>query len=161
MSAGTPHDDTALTSAQIADLMDVGVSYIYKLRSTDTAFPTPIAYEERSPLYSETAILEYMKARSNRAPSARGRRPRALVDGENADTFAQRLRASIMAGEGKPEIDTQRALIEKLGLNSVTFGNRMRGRNRWKDSELAVISELLRIDTSDANDAVTKARARG
>lgn len=160
MSAGKPHDDNALTSAQIAELMDVGISSIYKLRSTDDAFPPPVAYVKNSPLYSEIAILEYMKARSNRGPSARGRRPRALIDGENADTFAQRLRASIMAGEGKPEIDTQRALIEKLGLNSVTFGNRMRGRNRWKDSELAVISKLLRIDTSDANDAVMKVRAR-
>ena len=28
------------------------------------------------------------------------------------------------------------------------------------DSELAVIAELLRIDTSDANDDVEKARAR-
>ncbi|MFJ2535776.1 helix-turn-helix transcriptional regulator [Microbacterium maritypicum] len=160
MSAGRPHDETALTSAQIAELMDVGISYIYKLRSTDSSFPAPIAYEERSPLYSEDAILEYIKARSNRDPSTRGRRPRALADGKNPETFAQRLRASIMTGAGKPEIDTQRALIEKLGLNSVTFGNRMRGRNRWKESELTVIAELLRIDTSDANDTVANARAR-
>lgn len=159
MSAGKPHDDTALTSAEIAELMDVGISYVYKLRSTDDAFPAPIAYNERSPLYSALAILEYMKARSTREPSARGRRPRTLVDGTGPGTFAQRLRASIMAGDGKPEIDTQRALIEKLGLNSVTFGNRMRGRNRWKDTELAVIAELLRLDTSDANDAIDKARA--
>lgn len=160
MSAGKPHDDTALTSAQIAELMDVGISYVYKLRSTDDAFPPPVSYVKNSPLYSETAILEYMKARSNRAPSARGRRPRTLVDDAGAGTFAERLRSSILAGDGKPEIDTQRALTEKLGLNSVTFGNRMRGRNRWKDAELTVISELLGLDTSDANDAVDEARAR-
>lgn len=158
MSAAKP-DDTALTSAQIAELMDVGIGYVYQLRSTDDAFPAPIAYVKNSPLYSDAAILEYMKARSTREPSARGRRPRTLVDEAEPDTFAQRLRASIMAGAGKPEINTQRALIEKLGLNSVTFGNRMRGRNRWKDTELTVIAELLGLDTSDANDAIDKARA--
>lgn len=119
---GKPYDDTALTSAQIAELMDVGISSIYKLRSTDDAFPTPVAYVKNSPLYSETAVLEYMKMRSNRA---RGRRPRTRFTDAGPAPFAERIRASILAGDGKPEIDTQRALTEKLGLNSVTFGNRM------------------------------------
>ena len=73
--------------------------------------------------------------------------------------FAERLRAAIADGAGAPEVPTQAALLDLLGLNVVTFGERMRGRTRWTDAELEVIRRTLGVDTTDANEVVDRARA--
>jgi len=117
-----------------------------------------VRFEGNSPLYDEAEIDQFVLERAQRTPSQRGRRPRVNPHAEEA-TFADRLRRAIAAGDGLPEIGTQAALIERLGLNVVTFGERMRGRTRWKPGELEIISAALGVDVSDANSVVEEARA--
>lgn len=149
-----------LDSVQVAARLGISVEAVYKLRSQHESFPHPERYDGRSPLYSTSAIEEFMARRSNRAPSSSGRRPRVLQAGAvDSSVFAERLRQRIADGAGAPAIATQAQLIELLGLNVVTFGQRMRGRTRWKDSELEIIGEKLGLDVSDANDVVNAARA--
>lgn len=149
-----------LDSVQVAARLGISVGAVYKLRTQNDLFPRPERYSGRSPLYSSVAIDEFMTRRSNRGPSTSGRRPRLVPAGVvDTSVFAERLRQSIADGAGAPEITTQAQLIDMLGLNVVTFGQRMRGRTSWKDSELEFISKRLAVDVSDANDVVNAARA--
>lgn len=153
-------DGPRLDSAQVATRLGVTVSTVYKLRAERRGFPGPVSYDGRSPMYAASAIEEYVRARSTRQPSDRGRRPRVVAAGAvDADIFPERLRALIQSGAGLPAIGSQADLIARLNLNVVTFGERMRGRTRWKDAELHVIAELLDIDVTDANDIVDQARS--
>ena len=145
--------DLHLTSAEVAAKLGVTVATVYKLsvdsRRRLNAFPFPVAFAGRSPLYSEAAIEEFIASRSARKPSARGRRARTeLVDD---GTFAGRVRQAIANGAGLPDAPTQNALAGLLGLNLIPFGERMRGRTRWKPAELEVIQRVLQVDTGDAN----------
>lgn len=152
--------DALLDSAQVAKRLEVQVGTVYKLKATDPAFPRPVNFAGPSPLYSSSDIDRYVEGRSHRAPSARGRRPRTLApDVVDESVFAERLRAQIRAGAGEPDVTSQADLIELLGLNSITFGQRMRGRTRWADRELEIIAELLDVDVADANAVVDAARA--
>lgn len=149
-----------LDSVQVAARLGISVGAVYKLRTQNESFPHPERYSGRSPLYSAAAIDEFITRRSTRDPSSSGRRPRLISPGVvDANVFAERLRQNIADGTGAPAITTQAQLIELLGLNVVTFGQRMRGRTSWKDSELDIISERLGVDVSDANDVVNAARA--
>lgn len=149
-----------LDSVQVAARLGISVGAVYKLRTQNESFPHPERYSGRSPLYSAAAIDKFMTRRSTREPSSSGRRPRLIPPGVvDTSMFSERLRQSIADGAGAPEISTQAQLIDRLGLNVVTFGQRMRGRTSWKDSELDTISELLGIDVKDANDVVNTARA--
>lgn len=160
--------DRHLTSSDVAAKLGVSVATVYKLsvdsRRRLNAFPAPVAFRGRSPLYSEAAIDAFIELRDSRPPSARGRRSRTelLVDD---GSFASRLRRAVADGTGLPDIPTQNALATLLGLNLIPFGERMRGHTRWTAAELELINHTLGIDTSDANDMVDarrreKARAR-
>lgn len=149
-----------LDSVQVATRLGISVGAVYKLRTQNDLFPRPERYSGRSPLYAATAIDEFIARRSKREPTSSGRRPRLIPPGVvDSSVFAERLRRSIADGAGAPTITTQAQLIEELGLNVVTFGQRMRGRTRWKDAELDFISEHLGLNVSDANDVVNAARA--
>lgn len=158
----TESNDRRLTSAEVADKMQVKVGWVYKLRvearHRETGFPNPVAFNGRSPLFSEAAIDAYIAGRAEREPSSRGRPPRTEI-GAPDETFAGRLRRAIAAGEGRPDVPTQAALIALLDLNVVTFGERMRGRTRWTTAELTRIHELVGVDVDDANDVVDATRA--
>ncbi|MDZ5146317.1 helix-turn-helix transcriptional regulator [Microbacterium testaceum] len=154
-------DEVLLTSEQVAARLSVTVESVYKLRTEDEKFPAPTRYSGRSPLYAAAAIDAFVKQRSKREPSARGRRPRLVTsDAVDRSQFPERLRESIASGAGGDSLTTQADLIAELGLNTVTFGQRMRGRTRWKDSELTHIAEKLGVDTTDANAVVDAARSR-
>jgi len=142
-----------VTSAEVAALLRVSISYVYRLRATDPRFPVPTASPRRGNEFVLADVRAYVADRRNRPPSAPGRRPRTLHHLRGPRTFAERLRASVFRGDGEPEFRTQRGLARRLGLSEASFGHRMRGRTRWGDGELTVISELLRLDTSDANAA--------
>lgn len=149
-----------LDSTQVAKRLLVTVGTVYKLRAEDKSFPKPVRFRGVSPMYDSDSIDAYIEQRSEREPSARGRRPRLVAPGAvDESVFAERLRRSIAAGDGAPSVRTQADLIELLGLNSITFGQRMRGRTRWKDAELALIAEHLQVDVVDANEVVDAARA--
>ncbi|HCS60131.1 MAG TPA: DNA-binding protein [Microbacterium sp.] len=153
-------DQELLDSAQVAARLSVTIGTVYKLRTEDEAFPSPVRYRGRSPLYSPAAIDAFIAQRSTREPSARGRRPRlTLPDSVDKAQFSERLRDRIATGAGTPSVTTQADLIAILDLNSVTFGQRMRARTRWKDTELAVIADRLDMDVTDANAALDAARA--
>lgn len=153
-------DRDLLDSAQVAARMRISVGAVYKLHTLNEDFPHPERYRGRSPLYSPTAIDDFMTRRSTPGSSSSGRRPRLIPAGVvDSSVFAERLRQSIAEGAGAPTITTQTQLIETLGLNVVTFGQRMRGRTRWKDSELETISRILSLDVSDANKVVDATRA--
>lgn len=153
-------DQELLDSAQVAARLSVTIGTVYKLRTENEAFPSPVRYQGRSPLYSPAAIDTFIAQRSTREPSARGRRPRlTLPHSVDKDQFSERLRERIAAGAGTPSVTTQADLISILGLNSVTFGQRMRGRTRWQDAELSVIADRLDLDVTDANAALDAARA--
>lgn len=158
----TPHNaaDALLDSTQVAKRLEVKVGTVYKLKTTDPTFPKPVSFAGPSPLYSSSDIDRYVEGRSHRAPSARGRRPRTLSpDVVDESVFAERLRTQIRAGVGEPGVMSQADLIELLELNSITFGQRMRGRTRWTDRELEIIAGLLDVDVADANAVVDAARA--
>lgn len=147
-----------LTSAEVAERLEVDITRVYKLRAENQRggnnFPHPRAYQGRSPLYAATDVDAYISERSRRTPSSRGRLPRVReASSIDVDNFPSRLRDAIRSGAGAPEITTQRDLIELLGLNTVTFGQRMRERTRWKPSELELIEKRLQIDTTDARRA--------
>ena len=158
-----------LTTADVAEKLGVSVVAVYKMRSISNKLrragqegpllPEPVAIEGNSPLYDEAAIDAFAQERARRAPSQRGRRPRLMPGLARDAAFAERLRAAIADGAGAPEVPTQAALIDLLGLNVVTFGERMRGRTRWTDAELEVIRRTLGVDTTDANEVVDRARA--
>lgn len=154
-------DDRQLTSEEVATKLNVSIGWVYKLRvdaRRGNGFPNPVGFQGRSPLYSEAAIDAYIAARADRSPSDRGRKSRTELTIDD-DTFAGRLRRAIANGDGRPDAPTQAALIALLGLNVVTFGERMRGRTRWKESELTLIRSTVGLDTADANEAVTLFRA--
>lgn len=148
-----------LDSTQVAARLGISVGAVYKLRTQNDLFPHPERYDGRSPLYSADAVEKFIARRSAREPSSSGRRPRLIAPGTvDTNTFSERLRQHIADGAGAPDVTTQAQLINLLSLNVVTFGQRMRGRTRWKDAELAIISERLGIDVSDANDIVNARR---
>lgn len=161
MTAAHDADDALLDSAQVADRLKVKIGTVYKLKATDPAFPKAASFNGPSPQYWLSDVDQYVEGRSRRSPSARGRRPRLLApDAIDASVFAERLRAQIKAGAGLPDVRTQADLIRVLGLNSITFGQRMRGRTRWADRELTVIADRLHVDVTDANAVVEAARAQ-
>lgn len=148
-----------LDSAQVAARLGVTVGTVYKLRAARQGFPNPVGYSGRSPLYAASAIEEYVVARSLRSPSDRGRRPRVVAAGTvDTGVFAERLRDRIKSGAGRSSVRSQADLIARLGLNIATFGERMRGRTRWKESELQLIADVLDMDVTDANDFVNRGR---
>lgn len=156
---GHDQDGVRMTSAQVAARLGITVGSVYKLRTGRRGFPQPVGYSGASPMFAADAIEEYVRSRSDRQPSDRGRRPRMVAEGAIDSTlFAERLRARIQSGAGRPGIATQADLIARLGLNIVTFGHRMRGRTRWKSGELEIVADVLGMDTADANDAVDAAR---
>ena len=153
-------DNARLDSAQVAARLGVTIGTVYKLRSEQRGFPKPVGYAGPSPLYAASAIEDYIVARSTRRPSDRGRRPRIVADGViDASVFPERLRERIRSGAGAPQVSTQAELVARLGLNVVSFGERMRGRTRWKQPELDVIEQLLKMDVTDANDINDQTRA--
>lgn len=152
-------DSELLDSAQVAKRLDVTVGRVYKLRVGDPSFPAPVAFRGRSPLYASNDIESFIQERSGRAPATRGRRPRRLAPGVvDPSLFSERLRQTIASGVGRPDVMTQADLIALLGLNPITFGHRMRGRTRWRPSELDEIRRRLGMDTTDANEVVDARR---
>lgn len=149
-----------LTSQDVAEMLQVSVETVYKLRTSANKgvgdFPRPVAFDGPSPLYDAEAIAGFIARRRERRAGA-GRRARVYT--EQPGTFAARLRQAILDGRGGTEIPTQRALIDRLGLNAVTFGHRLRATTRWKASELEIIADLVGVDTSDANEEVDRVRA--
>lgn len=153
-------DPDLLDSAQVAQRLAVTIGTVYKLRTEDPNFPRPARYNGRSPLYDAASIDGYISQRSARTPAQRGRRPRRQAHSSiDPTSFAERLRASITAGDGEPDITSQVDLIRMLGLNTVTFGERMRSRTRWKQGELELIAQRLGMSTEDANAIVDAARS--
>lgn len=156
-----------ISSAQIAEKMGVSLNTVYVYRSSDrdktpgpARFPDPVSFEGRTVLFDESAIDAYIKARSDTRGRA-GRPPRTAPrhTGPTA-SFPDRIRESVTAGAGAPGITTLKQLADALQLNSVTFGERMRGRTTWTQTERERIASILEIDTSDANDQVEQLRAQ-
>ncbi|MGO1316923.1 MAG: helix-turn-helix transcriptional regulator [Microbacterium sp.] len=156
--ADTTH--SRLTLSDIAERLHVELETVYKLRTAsqkhDGPFPRPVGFDRNRPLFDEIDVDAYIASRRAHTPAGAGRRSRIHVD--DSDAFAARLRQAIVDGAGLPDIPTQAELIRRLGLNIVTFGNRMRGTTAWKPAELDLIGNVLNIDTDDANDTVTHHR---
>jgi len=162
--ASTPH--RRISGEEVAKKMGVSVEAVRIYRSNDQnkepgphRFPKPVGYNGRIVLFDEAEIDAYIVARSTHNLGKRGRRPLTTPEQLQTATFADRVREAIRNGDGLPDIPTQNALAELLGLNSITFGQRMRGRTSWKPSELETIASVLQLDTHDANDAVDAMRA--
>ena len=156
-----------ISSDDIAKKMGVSLNTVYVYRSNDRSklpgparFPDPVGYDGRTVLFDEAEIDAYIEARSRRSGTA-GRPPRTAQTGSSSDApFAARLRQAVAAGAGEPDVSTLRGLASQLSLNTVTLGERLRGRTAWKPEELAAIEQLLSISTSDANEHVEVMRAQ-
>lgn len=156
-----------VSSDEIAKKMGVSLNTVYVYRSNDrskppgpTRFPEPVGYDGRTVLFDEAEIDAYIEARSQRTGTA-GRPPRTAQPDDNSEVpFATRVRQAVAARAGEPDVPTLRQLAAHLSLNTITLGERLRGRTAWKDEELAAIEQLLSIDTSDANDHVQLMRAQ-
>lgn len=156
-----------ISSDDIAKKMGVSLNTVYVYRSNDRSklpgparFPDPVGYDGRTVLFDEAEIDAYIEARSRRSGTA-GRPPRtAQTDGSRDAAFAARLRQAVAAGAGEPDVSTLRGLASQLSLNTVTLGERLRGRTAWRPEELAAIEHLLSISTSDANEHVEVMRAQ-
>lgn len=156
-----------ISSGDIAKKMGVSLNTVYVYRSNDRSkvpgparFPDPVGFDGRTVLFDEAEIDAYIGARSQRTGTA-GRPPRTAQADDSSDApFAARVRQAVAAGAGKPDVSTLRQLAAQLSLNTVTLGERLRGRTAWKPEELVRIAQLLTITTSDANDHVQLMRAQ-
>ena len=156
-----------ISSDDIAKKMGVSLNTVYVYRSNDRSklpgparFPDPVGYDGRTVLFDEAEIDAYIEARSQRRGAA-GRPPRTAQPDDSGDApFATRLRRAVASGAGEPDVSTLRQLAGRLSLNTVTLGERLRGRTAWKPEELTTLEQLLSIATSDANDHVQLMRAQ-
>lgn len=168
MSDRTPPRGRRISSTEIAEKMGVSLNTVYVYRSADRnkprgpeRFPDPVGFEGRTVLFDESAIDAYIRARSEKSTGLQGRPPRTTSRPTGPDApFADRLREAVRAGAGAPDITTLKKLADVLGLNTVTLGQRMRGRTTWRAAELELIEKLLDVRTTDANLQIAHRRAQ-
>lgn len=167
MTQGRGGSTPRISSEDVAKKMGVSLNTVYVYRSNDRSrlpgpsrFPDPVGYDGRTALFDEAEIDAYIEARSQRRGVA-GRPPRTAQPSDSNDApFATRVRRAVAGGAGEPDVSTLRQLADQLSLNTVTLGERLRGRTAWKPEELVALEQLLSIATADANDHVERGRAQ-
>lgn len=144
--AGT--ETTLLGYADIAELLGVSVQTARYYASQDKDFPSRITPASmRSPGFDPEDVRRYIETRNTKNVGKPGRPPRTARQGDRVSTtdasLPDRIRAAVASET--TSVKTLTELAGKLGLSSITFGNRMRGTTRWTEGELKALRKILKI----------------
>lgn len=130
--------------AEIARKMGVKVQSVYSVRARDADFPAPVTPDwVRTPGFSEAEIDRYIALREVRNAGKSGRPPQSADRVEVAPEANERVRELIQ------QHTTFAAIADLVGVTPTAIWLRLRGRARWKRSELEVLAEKFGTTVED------------
>lgn len=154
-----PDGVDVVSYATFASLLGVKVETIRSLAARGR-LPEPAYRVGNSPVFAAADVNAFIDERiSGQSRQGRPSRLENLArSSAKSAAFADRVRAAV--SDGKHGITTLRALADGLGLTATTLNNRLEGRTRWTDTELAKLAELIGHQGEPGSVLVTKPPAK-
>ncbi len=131
--------------AEVAELMNISVAGVQKIRRTEEGFPAPITPPSmKSPGFDRQEIERFIRIR---AVSKKGQSGRPVAAGdvryrlspETNDKILQRIRAAGTFSE----------FVSLAGLSDNALRQRLSGKTTWREAEIERFAERLGITLSE------------